>query len=248
MRGWIVVAAAAVVAVVGWLASGASADPGARAAGGCQARYSVQVIGGGSWTLDPKGFWVDGNGSFCGLPQSIGATPADVDLAGVDDSTGGETTWTNGNTAAIVSFDDFSGAFEVLCALDGRAGYTCSVSGDQVTFRPSGTDSVAPRVRAQLLSRVPAEQVIARGRLGVLVRTSEPSSIRVSLVAARGGRSLGAGRTRARAGGERVFVPVRLTAAGRRALSRVRRLGRYRFVIRAVDRAGNSRRARVPVA
>ena len=106
---------------------------------------------------------------------------------------------------------------------------------------------MAPRVSSELLSRVPIERVVARGRLGVLARTSEPASIRVSLVVARGGATLGTGRAWARAGGERVLVPVRLTAAGRRALSRARGFARYRLAIRAVDRAGNIRRKRVPV-
>ena len=69
--------------------------------------------------------------------------------------------------------------------------------------------------------------------------------MRVSLVAAAGGSPLGTGRVKARYGGERLLVSVRLTAAGRRALARARGLARYRFVIRAVDRAGNARR--VPV-
>ena len=248
MRGWLVVAAAAAVSVVPPTALGGSADPGVQAAGGCQTMFSVQLTGGGSWTLDPKGVWIDGNGSFCQVPQSIGPTPAGIQMSGIDDSTGGEVDWTDGTTDANVSFDHFSGAFSVYCATIGP-GYTCSVSSNnQVSFSPTNSDAVAPRVSAELLSRVPVEQVVARGRLGVLVRTSEPGSIRVSLVAARGGRALGTGRTRARAGGERVFVPLRLTARGRRALSRVRRFGRHRFVIRAVDRAGNVRRVRVPVA
>ena len=78
MRGRIAVAAVtAAVSVIPSSASGASASPGARAAG-CQAAFSVQVVGGGSWTLDPKGTWLDGNGSFCQVPQTTGATPADI--------------------------------------------------------------------------------------------------------------------------------------------------------------------------
>ena len=248
MRGRIAVAAVtAAVSVVLWSASGASPSPGARAAG-CQAAFSVQVVGGGSWTQDPKGTWLDGNGSFCQVPQTIGATPAAISLSGVDDSTAGETTWNlaSTTTAATVSFDNYEG-FSTFCAVVGGSGYTCSVSNREVTFRPSTSDAVAPRVSSELLSRVPIERVVARGRLGVLVRTSEPASIRVSLVVARGGATLGAGRTRAQAGGERVLVPVRLTAAGRRALSRARGFARYRLAIRAGDRAGNVLRRRAPV-
>jgi hypothetical protein len=249
MRGRIAVAAVtAVVAVAPSSALGASVSPGARAAG-CQPMFSVQVVGGGSWMQDAKGTWLDGNGSFCQVPQSIGATPADISISGVDNTTAGETTWdlANTNTDATVSFDNFHSEFSAYCAVDGGSGYTCSVLNREVTFGPSRSDAVAPRVSAELLSRVPVEHVVARRRLAVLVRTSEPGSIRVALVLARGGASLGAGRVTARAGGERVFVPVRLTAAGRRTLSRGRGLARYRLAIRVVDRAGNVRRVRVPV-
>ena len=249
MRGRIAVAAVtAAVSVVPSSASAVSESPGARAAG-CQATFSVQVVGGGSWTLDPKGTWLDGNGSFCQVPQTIGATAADISMSGVDDTTAGETTWNlaNTKTAATVSFDNYDPGFSAYCAVVGGSGYTCSVLNREVTFRPSTSDAVAPRVSAELLSRVPVEHVVASSRLGVLVRTSEPGSIRVSLVRAQGGASLGAGRGTARAGGERAFVPVRLTTAGRRALSRARGFARYRLALRVVDRAGNVRRRRVPV-
>ena len=169
--------------------------------------------------------------------------------SGVDNTTAGETTWNlaNTNTAATVSFDNYDPGFSAYCAVVGGSGYTCSVLSREVTFRPSRRDRVAPRVSAELLSRLPVKHVVARGRLGVLVRTSEPGSIRVSVVVARGGASLGTGRVTARAGGERVYVPVRLTAAGRRALSRARGFARYRLAIRVVDRASNVRRKRVPV-
>ncbi|MGH3340726.1 MAG: hypothetical protein ACRDPL_18105, partial [Propionibacteriaceae bacterium] len=248
MRGRIAVAAVtAAVLVVPWSASGASPSPGARAAG-CEQVFSVQVFGSGSWTQDPKGTWLDGNGSFCQVPQTIGATPAPITLSGVDVSTSGETTWNlaSSTTAATVSFDNFEG-WSTYCTVVGGSGYTCLVAKGVVSFRPSASDAVAPRVSSELLSRVPIERVVARGRLGVLVRTSEPASIRVSLVEARGGATLGAGRARAQAGGERVLVPVRLTAAGRRALSRARGFARYRLAIRAGDRAGNVLRRRAPV-
>jgi hypothetical protein len=117
---------------------------------------------------------------------------------------------------------------------------------NKITYGSNVNDPVAPRVRAELLTAAPVEHVAARGRLPLLVRTSEPGSVRVSLVAAAGGSPpLGTGRVKARYGGERLLVSVRLTAAGRRALARARGLARYRLVIRAVDRAGNARRVRV---
>ena len=205
MRGRIALAAVmAALSVVPLSASGVSASPGARATG-CQATFSVQVVGGGSWTLDPKGTWLDGNGAFCQVPQTIGVTAADISMSGVDDTTAGETTWNlaNTQTAATVSFDNYDPGFSAYCAVVGGSGYTCSVLNREVTFRPSTSDAVAPRVSAELLSRVPVEHVVARSRLGVLVRTSEPGSIRVSLVrgsgwrVARGGPGDGAGRGRA---------------------------------------------------
>ena len=125
--------------------------------------------------------------------------------------------------------------------------YGCNVgANNKITYGSNVNDAVAPRVRGvELLTAAPVEHVAARGRLPLLVRTSEPGSVRVSLVAAAGGSPLGTGRVKARYGGERLLVSVRLTAAGRRALARARGLARYRFVIRAVDRAGNARRVRV---
>ena len=81
----------------------------------------------------------------------------------------------------------------------------------------------------------------------VLIVGAGGAGMYAAIAAARGGASLGAGRVTARAGGERVYVPVRMTAAGRRALSRARGFARYRLAIRVVDRASNVRRKRVPV-
>ena len=126
MRGRIAVTAVtAAVSVVPSSASAVSESPGARAAG-CQATFSVQVVGGGSWTLDPKGTWLDGNGSFCQVPQTIGATAADISMSGVDNTTAGETTWNlaNTKTAATVSFDNYDPGFSAYCAVVGGSGYT----------------------------------------------------------------------------------------------------------------------------
>ena len=249
MRGLVAVVAAAAsvsllaVSAIGW------ATPRAQVAGNnCSAGFSIQIMDGDDLAYDAD----DGppTPQPCDpLPQvlSAGDKPVSVTFnADAFESQSGQVLWdvSGGHIlqGVLVSWQ----AGEVSCWPQ-SSDYGCNVGANNaITYGSNVSDAVAPRViSAELLTAAPVEHVAARGRLPMLVRTSEPGSVRVSLVAAAGGSPLGSGRVRARYGGERLLVSVRLTAAGRRALARARGLARYRFVIRAVDRAGNARRVRV---
>ena len=249
MRGLVaVVAAAASVSLlaasaIGW------ATPRAQVAGNnCSAGFSIQLLDGDDLSYDAD----EGPPTpppCDALPQRLRAGDAPVSvtfnaqaLANQD----GDVLWDEEEgrdpPGVLVQWQDS----EFSCWPQSDD-YGCDVgANNKITYGSNVNDAVAPRVRGvELLTAAPVEHVAARGRLPMLVRTSEPGSVRVSLVAAAGGSPLGTGRVKARYGGERLLVSVRLTAAGRRSLARARGLARYRFVIRAVDRAGNARRVRV---
>ena len=248
MRGLVaVVAAAASVSLlaasaIGW------ATPRAQVAGNnCSAGFSIQLLDGDDLSYDAD----EGppTPQPCDpLPQRLyaGDNPVRITFnADAFANQSGDVLWDEQGgrelTGVLVQWQDG----EVSCWPQSDD-YGCNVGANNaITYGSNVSDAVAPRVRAELLTAAPVEHVAARGRLPLLVRTSEPGSVRVKLVAAAGGSPLGTGRVKARYGGERLLVSVRLTAAGRRALARARGLARYRLVIRAVDRAGNARRVRV---
>jgi hypothetical protein len=247
MRGLVAVAAAAAsvsllaASAIGW------ATPRAQVAGNCSAGFSIQIVDGDDLSYDAD----EGppTPQPCDpLPQILRAGDNPVRITFNADAfanQSGDVLWdeSGGHTlrGVLVQWQDG----EVSCWPQSDD-YGCNVGANNaITYGSNVSDAVAPRVRAELLTAAPVEHVAARGRLPILVRTSEPGSVRVSLVAAAGGSRLGTGRVKARYGGERLLVSVRLRAAGRRALARARGLARYRLVIRAVDRAGNARRVRV---
>ena len=249
MRGLVaVVAAAASVSLLAASAIGWAAPRAQVAGNNCSAGFSIQLLDGDDLSYDAD----EGppTPQPCeALPQRLRAGDAPVSVtfnAQALANQNGQVLWDESAgknpEGVLVQWQDS----EFSCWPQSND-YGCDVgANNKITYGSNVNDAVAPRVRGvELLTAAPVEHVAARGRLPMLVRTSEPGSVRVSLVAAAGGSPLGTARAKARYGGERLLVSVRLTAAGRRALARARGLARYRFVIRAVDRAGNARRVRV---